>query len=93
MTAPGVTTIVAVEHGRVAGFIQVQSDTQVQGHVSLIAVANEFRRRGVARRLIAEAFARTGVQRFDLISTEGAEDFYRSLPHREHPGFRIYPSR
>lgn len=44
MTAPGVTTIVASEGGPVAGFIQVQSDTRVQGHVTLIAVSQGFRR-------------------------------------------------
>ena len=37
--------------------------------------------------------SRCGGERMDLIATEGAEDFYRSFPHRTLPGFRIYPSR
>jgi hypothetical protein len=48
----------------------------VQGYVTLITVS-----RGIGRHLIEEALAHTGVQRLDLLSTEGADDFYRSLPH------------
>jgi hypothetical protein len=36
------------------------------------------------------AFERLGVKRVDLI-TSTAQDFYRSLPHKERSGFRIYP--
>ena len=48
----------------------------MQGYVTLITVS-----RGIGRHLIEEALAHTGVQRLDLLSTEGADDFYRSLPH------------
>jgi ribosomal protein S18 acetylase RimI-like enzyme len=93
LTAPGSHTIVAIEDDRVVGFAQMQSDGLVQAHLSLIAVAPEQRRRGVGRRLIEEAFRRSGAQRIDLVSTEGADHFYRSFSHRSFVGFRIYPDR
>jgi len=93
LTAPGSHTIVAVDDDLVVGFAQVQSDGMVQAHLSLIAVAPDQRRRGIGRRLVEEAFRRSGAQRIDLVSTEGADDFYRSFSHRSFPGFRIYPHR
>ena len=38
LTAPGVTTVVAEEDGIVVGFAQIQSDGEIQAHLSLIAV-------------------------------------------------------
>jgi ribosomal protein S18 acetylase RimI-like enzyme len=84
---------VAVENDVVVGFAQVQTDGVVQAHLTLIAVAANQRRRGIGRRLIEETFRRSGAQRIDLVSTEGADDFYRSFSHRSFPGFRIYPRR
>ena len=42
-------------------------------------------------RLIREAFARCGGQWVDLLSTEGADAFYRSFQYQSFPGYRIYP--
>lgn len=52
-----------------------------------------WRRRGVGRGLVEEAFARVGAGRMDLIASDESLDFYRSLRHREQAGFRIYPGR
>lgn len=93
LTAPGVTTMVALEDERVVGFAYVQSDGAIQAHLSLIGVLRTHRRRGIARCLLEEAMPRCGAERIDLVSTEGAEDFYRSFMHHELPGFRIYPNR
>lgn len=38
LSAPGVTTLVAIDDGRVAGAIQVQSDGAIQAHVSMLLV-------------------------------------------------------
>ncbi len=91
LTAPGVYSVVAEKEGDVVGFVQLQSDGVVQAHLSLLLVAREHRRQGIGSRLISEAFIRSGAQRIDLI-TEKAEGFYRSLPHKECFGFRIYPT-
>ena len=43
LTAPGVTTIVAAEDGRVVGFAQVLSDGQIAAFLSLLLVAADRR--------------------------------------------------
>jgi ribosomal protein S18 acetylase RimI-like enzyme len=90
LTAPGVTTMVATEHGVVAGFAQLMSDGEIQAHLSLIAVRKDFRRRGLARELVRLALRRAGGLRIDLV-TDGAEAFYAAMPHFKLSGFRLYP--
>jgi ribosomal protein S18 acetylase RimI-like enzyme len=90
LTAPGVTSLVAVEGEAVAGFAQLQSDGEIQAHLSLIAVDPAFRQQGIARDLIVEALRRAGGQRIDLV-TDAAEGFYAQLPHFRFSGFRLYP--
>jgi ribosomal protein S18 acetylase RimI-like enzyme len=91
LTAPGVTTIVAVEGGAVIGFAQLLSDGEIQAHLSLIAVDSAYRRRGTARELIAVALRAAGGLRIDLV-TDSAEKFYSSFPHFRLAGFRLYPN-
>jgi ribosomal protein S18 acetylase RimI-like enzyme len=95
LTAPGVTTIIAVADntGGVVGFAQVFGDVMLQAHLGLLAVDENWRRRGIGRGLVDEAFARAGVERLDLIASDESLNFYRSLKHREQVGFRIYPGR
>ncbi len=96
LSAPGVTTIVAVTCGseEVVGFAQIQSDgLGLQTHLSLLAVDGMWRRRGVARRLVEEGFRRLGAARMDLTSSDEALDFYRTFAHREQVGFRLYPGQ
>jgi ribosomal protein S18 acetylase RimI-like enzyme len=90
LTAPGVTTVVAVDGGRVVGFVQMQSDGQIQAHLSLVLVAADRRREGIATRLVRAAFKQCGAERVDVVS-DRAEEFYRSLAGKEWHGFRIYP--
>jgi GNAT superfamily N-acetyltransferase len=92
MTAPGVTTMVAMDGAAgVVGFACLQSDGEIQAHLSLIAVHPGHRRRGIARALIGEALRVAGGERIDLV-TDSAEGFYASLAHRRMAGFRIYPN-
>lgn len=90
LTAPGVTTMVAADGERIAGFAQMQSDGEIQAHLSLIAVDAGYRRRGLARDLISAALKAAGGLRVDLV-TDGAEAFYAALPHFRMSGFRLYP--
>ena len=92
LTAPGSIAFVAVEDREtVIGFVQLQSDGVVHAHVSNILIAAAHRQRGFGRRLLEHAFARSGAQYLDLVSTEGVDDFYRSFDHKEFRGFRLYP--
>jgi len=92
LTAPGVTTVVATAGavGEVVGFAQLQSDGEIQAHLSLIAVVPAWRRQGIGGRLVAEALHRGGGLRVDLV-TDSANSFYESLPHRRFEGYRLYP--
>ena len=90
LTAPGVTTVVGEEAGRVVGFAQLLSDGEIQAHLSLIAVHPDARRQGLARQMLRLALAEAGGSRIDLI-TDTAPQFYAALPHRRLDGFRIWP--
>jgi ribosomal protein S18 acetylase RimI-like enzyme len=90
LTAPGVTTVVARDDERVVGFAYLQSDGEIQAHLSNIAVARSHRRQGIARRLLQMAIDDAGGQRIDLV-TDSAIDFYAALGHKRLEGFRIYP--
>jgi ribosomal protein S18 acetylase RimI-like enzyme len=90
LTAPGVTTLVAGADERIVGFAQVLSDGEIQAYLCLIAVDPEYRRRGIARSLIETALKVAGGVRLDLL-TDSADDFYRSMPHFQFSGFRLYP--
>ena len=89
LTAPGVTTVVALDGERVIGFAYLQSDGHIQAHLSTMAVHPAYRRKGVGRELLEYAAPLTGAQRIDLV-TDTAEDFYSSFDHKTFHGFRIY---
>lgn len=88
--APGVHTVVAIDSDQVVGFAQAFADGEAASFLSQVAVAESHRRRGLGRRLVKEVFKATGAGRMDLV-TDDAVDFYRTFPHKEWSGFRIYP--
>lgn len=90
LTAPGVTTVIALDDDLVVGFAYLQSDGHIQAHVSQMAVHHAYRRKGIGRALLEYAAPLTGAQRIDLV-TDSAEDFYSSFDHKKLSGFRIYP--
>ena len=91
LTAPGVTTVVAAADGAVIGFAELFSDGEVQAYLANLAVDAASRGAGIGRRLVTEALRLAGGERIDLLSEEAAAGFYRSFPHFEEPGFRLYP--
>ncbi len=91
LTAPGVVTVVAVEDGEVVGFAQMLIDGEIQAYLCDVAVATSMRGRGLGKKLVEAAFARSGAQRIDLLALEESEGFYRRFDHRTTPGYRIYP--
>jgi ribosomal protein S18 acetylase RimI-like enzyme len=90
LTAPGVTTVIALDGELVIGFAYLQSDGHIQAHLSQMAVHHGYRRKGIGRALLEYAAPLTGAQRIDLV-TDTAEAFYASFDHRALSGFRIYP--
>jgi GNAT superfamily N-acetyltransferase len=74
LTAPGVTSVVALDNDRVIGVAYLQSDGHIQAHLSLMAVSKPHRRQGIDRALLEYAAPLTGAQRIDLI-TDTAQQF------------------
>ena len=91
LTAPGVTTVVAIESELGVGFAQVLSDGEIQAFIANLAVAERERNKGVGRALVVMALRLAGGQRVDLLSEEPATAFYSSFPHFQKPGYRLYP--
>lgn len=91
LTAPGVTTVVAIEGDSIVGYAQLFSDGELQAFLANLAVAADHRRSGLGRQLVNEALRLAGGERIDLLSEEEALDFYRAFPHFEKPGLRLYP--
>lgn len=91
LTAPGVTTVVAVDGVEVIGFAQIMSDGEIQAYLATIAVDASRRGQGIGRSLVSEGLRLAGGERIDLLSEVDAAAFYRSFPHFEKPGFRLYP--
>lgn len=90
LSAAGVTTLVALNDGVVCGFAQIQSDGEIQAHLSVLAVKGSYRRQGVGNELIAKCFRESGGIRLDLV-TDDAQGFYESMNHSLKSGFRLYP--
>jgi ribosomal protein S18 acetylase RimI-like enzyme len=89
LSAPGSTTLVALSDGEVVGAIQLQSDGEIQAHLSLLIVGEAARGQGIARRLLREALRRAGGMRMDILTrTVG---FYERLGADSVPGFRLRP--
>jgi ribosomal protein S18 acetylase RimI-like enzyme len=87
LTAPGVTTLVAIADGQVAGAIQVQSDRLIQAHVSMLLVDRNWRGVGLGARLLREGLERAGGLRLDIRTrTEG---YYERLGASRSLGFRL----
>jgi predicted N-acetyltransferase YhbS len=91
LTAPGVTTVVAIRNDHVVGFAQMLSDGEIQAFLANLAVVESERNIGIGRALVVEALRLAGGHRVDLLSEEGATAFYSSFPHFQKPGYRLYP--
>jgi predicted N-acetyltransferase YhbS len=89
LSAPGSTTLVALSDEEVVGAVQLQSDGEIQAHLSLLIVGESARGQGIARRLLREALRRAGGMRIDILThTEG---FYERLGADPVPGYRLRP--
>ena len=90
---PGSITWVAASREQVIGLAHILTNRVAHAHLSLVGVLPEYRRAGVAKRLIAEAFAQSRARWLDLWAEPESEAFYRSFQHQEYVGFRIYPGK
>ena len=87
LTAPGVTTLVAIMDGQVVGAIQIQSDGLIQAHVSMLLIDRNCRGGGLGSRLLREGLERAGGLQLDIRTrTEG---YYERLGASRSLGYRL----
>jgi ribosomal protein S18 acetylase RimI-like enzyme len=87
LTAPGVTTLVAIAGGHLVGAIQVQSDGVIQAHVSMLLIDRNSRGTGLGSRLLRQGLERAGGLQLDIRTrTEG---YYERLGASRSLGFRL----
>ena len=87
LSAPGVTTLLALADGRVAGAIQVQSDGVIQAHVSMLLLDPEWRGHRLGSRLLREGLERAGGLYLDIRTR--TENYYERLGASRSLGFRL----
>ena len=74
--------LVAIEAGRVVGFVRTMSDGAFAVYIADILVRPECQRRGIGARLLHEVLDHYPMQTFHhqvLIAERGAEGFYRRM--------------
>ena len=86
-TAPGSTTVVALDGETVIALVRLQSDAEIQAHLSVLIVAEQWRRHRLDRSLLGDALKRAGGMRIGVLSP--AERYYPSLGGEARPGFRL----
>jgi ribosomal protein S18 acetylase RimI-like enzyme len=87
LSAPGVTTLIALAGGRVVGAIQVQSDGVIQAHVSMLLIDRDWRGHRLGSRLLHDGLERAGGLWLDIRTrTEG---YYERLGASRSLGFRL----
>ena len=86
------TFFVVKDNGEIAGFVAggvEDTGEEVYGHIMNLAVAPEYRRRGIGQQLIRRLeqeyaiLGASGVQLEVRIGNTGAQEFYRRLGYRE----------
>jgi ribosomal protein S18 acetylase RimI-like enzyme len=90
LTASGVIAVVAEENGELVGVAELLTDGEVTAYLALLVVAKQARGRGIGRTLVRELFARSALERMDLLAEQRSVRFYESMPHRAKPGYRLY---
>ena len=87
LTAPGVTTLVAIAGGHLVGAIQVQSDGLIQAHVSMLLIDPNSRGTGLGTRLLRQGLERAGGLQLDIRTR--SEGYYARLGASRSLGFRL----
>jgi GNAT superfamily N-acetyltransferase len=80
--------LVAVKDEVVIGFLRALTDEAVTLYVADLLVAPDWRGRGIGTGLLQVCHALYPAVRFDLLSTERADEYYRARGFRPFRGFR-----
>jgi ribosomal protein S18 acetylase RimI-like enzyme len=86
LTAPGVTTLVAIAGGHLVGAIQIQSDGVIQAHVSMLLIDRNSRGTGLGSRMLRQGLERAGGVQLDIRTRTEAPRPARPSSHPTSPG-------
>jgi len=88
------TIIVARHDGRIVGIARAITDFSYCCYLSDLAVAGDYQRQGIGKRLIEETHRAAGEQTtLSLISAPAAESYYPKIGMKTYPCFGIPRSR
>ncbi|MGL4730807.1 MAG: GNAT family N-acetyltransferase [Clostridium sp.] len=81
-------TLVAMDGNNVVGLVRGLSDGKITTYIAEIIVDINYRGKGIGKALLEECHNLHPSTRFDLLSSEGADQFYKNNKFRTITGFR-----
>lgn len=81
-------TLVAIKKDEVVGLVRALTDGNITTYISEIIVATNYRGKGIGKALLEACHDLYPHTRLDLLSTEGADEFYKRDNFKEIIGFR-----
>ncbi|MGH4124294.1 MAG: GNAT family N-acetyltransferase [Clostridium sp.] len=81
-------TLVAVEKELVVGLVRALTDGKITTYIAEIIVDSNYRRKDIGKALLDVCHNLYPRTRLDLLSTEGADEFYERNKFRKTTGFR-----
>jgi len=80
--------LVAVEGDIIVGLVRGITDGEITTYIAEVIVNKNYREKGIGDALISTCHYLYPHTRIDLLSTEGADEFYRRNSFRQTTGFR-----